>query len=670
MRIKYQLLFITIALILLPMAISTAVISVIIQRQNDTEAWSRVDGALQLVLDEIDLISNQLKKGNSGFLKEIAASDALRFLTANEREFYMFPLIKKAANRLAGEMKKYSSSAKFERLFLYYPDGRLMGRYWIFDGDSQFSFFVNDDKGRPTRLFKECGPRQNCQPRPWEIEQIMDWPEAGNIKFDGSPHLLKSGNFVSVEIAETAGTSTPKGDKGAEPIKIAIHKHFNLSFAQRFSDLTGTDVAFFTADLSKMSPSWNAQGLSPEFITSLRPGEDRHEILMLETPYYAGFRSFTGDTGKIVGVVTARFSVDGTIAKTREARTYLIGIAVFSIILMIPIALLLSHRFVRPINGLIEGAQAFGNGDLAYRIPEKRSDEVGELATAFNSMAGSMQRSQNELEHFNQRLEDYNRDLEQKIHKATEALVEKNQEMKQDLNVAAEFQTAILSAIPTTSFLLCSMKYIPYRGGVSGDVYDLSIDRDGAANIFLGDATGHGVAAVIMTMMAQIGLDSLSGDYSTDEVIRQLNSLFTVREHDMSITAVFMKIAPSGELTVTNAGHPPVIIVPVDSHIPVHLKKGGAPLGMFKEEPTPFVEMKYHLKAGDKVYLYTDGITEWRNPDEEEFGIERLTEFLMQNGDAQIDVTLNGLLSHLTKFAKGGECKDDITLLGFQYQPV
>ena len=244
------------------------------------------------------------------------------------------------------------------------------------------------------------------------------------------------------------------------------------------------------------------------------------------------------------------------------------------------------------------------------------------------------------------------------------------QEMKNDLTIAADFQNAILSAIPTTAFLQCATKYIPYGGGVSGDVYDMSINRDGAANIFLGDATGHGVAAAIMTMMAQIGLDSLRGDLSTDEIIRQLNSLFAVREREMSITGVFMRIEPTGRLLVTNAGHPPVIIVPADSNTPVLLKGGGTPLGMFREEIAPYEEVIYNLKAGDKVFLYTDGITEWRNPEEDEFGVERLTEFLMQIGDEQIDITLNNLLNHLNQFANGVACDDDITLLGFQYQPI
>jgi len=670
MKIKYKFLFITTALVLIPMAISTAVISIVVQRQNDFEAWNRVDGALHLVLDEIDLRANRMQKGIRTFLHEKAVTDVIQLITEKELDFHKYPLLMNAANQLAVEMQKFASSAEFERIFLYYPDGRLMGLHWNVDGDSRFSFYLKDEQGQPTNLSKECRPRQDCQPVPWEEEHVESWPTAAEVSFDGDPHLLESGNVFSMEIAEVVKIGAPKNAKAPSPVKIAIHKQFNLAFAQRFSDLTGTDIQFFTALQTELHPTWNAQGLPADFLAGLQPEDIRHEKLRLETSYYAGFRPFIDKTGKIIGVVTTRFPGDGTIAKTWEARISLMAIAAFSILLMIPVALFLSHQFVKPIHGLIEGSQSFGKGNLAYRIPEKGSDEIGELATAFNNMAGSIQRAQGELEHLNQRLEEYNRDLEQKIYEATEALVEKNREMQDDLNFAAEFQSAILSAIPSTSFLLCAMKYIPYGGGVSGDVYDMSIDRDGAANIFLGDATGHGVAAAIMTMMAQIGLDSLEEDLSTDEIIRQLNSLFASRERDMSITGVFMRIAPSGKLSVTNAGHPPVIVVPADGHAPVHLKEGGTPLGMFKEELAPFVELEYSLKAGDKIFLYTDGITEWQNPEGDEFGIERLTEFLMQNGDAQVDATLSNLLNHVNRFSMGRPCEDDLTLLGFQYQPI
>ncbi len=668
MKIRHKFLLITVGLILLPMAVSTVVVSLVVHRQHDAEAWSRIDDALRFVNNDIELRAHKLAASLRTFTGGKEVTDAIAFILRNEREHSMFPLLAKSGNSLTGEMQKFAAAAEFDRIALHYPDGQLMAVFRFDDGDQRFEFYLHDGQGRPARLNKDCPPHIDCLSAPWREEPVADWPKSPALAFGGEPQVKKTGNLLGLEVT---GTASVPSAAGKPPFRtgIVIHKHFNLDYALGLSESTEIDIAFSTAEQARLFPLWNAPEISPAFLDGLPPKDVSHKELQLETAYYGGFYPFSGEEGRLLGVMSTRLSQDTTIARTIEAIAYLVGIALATIALMIPAVMFLSHRFLEPIHALIRGAQAFGSGDLEYRLRES-PDEVGDLATAFNSMAESIRHAHQELEKLNTILEEYNRDLEQKIHEATEAIVEKNRVMQEDLDLAAEFQTAILSVIPTTSFLLCAMKYIPYGGGVSGDVYDMSIDRDGAANIFLGDATGHGVAAAIMTMMAQIGLDSLREDLSTDEIIRQLNSLFATRERDMSITGVFMRIAPSGKLSVTNAGHPPVIIVPVDSHTPVHLKEGGTPLGMFREEIAPYVELEYHLKAGDKVFLYTDGITEWLNPEEDEFGIERLTEFLMQNGDTQIDVTLNKLLHYVTRFAKGRPCDDDLTLMGFQYQPI
>ena len=74
--------------------------------------------------------------------------------------------------------------------------------------------------------------------------------------------------------------------------------------------------------------------------------------------------------------------------------------ALLIVALMIPISLVFSTRFVKPIHHLIRGAQAFGAGNLDHRLPVA-DDEIGELAGAFNQMAGSIQHSQSELEQLN-----------------------------------------------------------------------------------------------------------------------------------------------------------------------------------------------------------------------------------------------------------------------------
>jgi len=91
------------------------------------------------------------------------------------------------------------------------------------------------------------------------------------------------------------------------------------------------------------------------------------------------------------------------------------------------------------------------------------------------------------------------------------------------------------------------------------------LNRDQDVNIFLGDATGHGVAAAFMTMMIQIGLDAEPGNLPPDQVLRDLNHLLATREHgDKSVTGVFIRVTAKGLMTMAHAAHPPTIIIPAD----------------------------------------------------------------------------------------------------------
>ena len=408
---------------------------------------------------------------------------------------------------------------------------------------------------------------------------------------------------------------------------------------------------------------WNAPETGGAFVSGLKPSTIRLQELTLETRYYAGFRPIHAPDGTLIGVITARLSEAGTVAKTREAIAYLVGIATFSM-------LLASGRLVRPIQALISGVQDFERGDLEARVEPEGTDEVGELAAAFNRMAGTIQANQSQLLELNKQLEAYNLDLEKKVQEATKTLMVRNQQMQHDLTLAAEFQSAILPSMPATTFLQCSLRYMPFGGGVSGDVYDISINGSGDVNVFLGDATGHGVASAIMTMMAQIGLDSVGGDLPTDEIIRQLNLLFAHREREMSITGLMLRISPRGLLSVSNAGHPPLIVVTHADNEAIYLKKGGIPLGMFKDEVSPFEEVQYTLRSGDRVFAFTDGLTEWAGADGTEYGLERLAEFLATHTEPNLDDTLSNLIRHVQEFAGGKPCGDDLTILGFRYTPI
>jgi len=260
------------------------------------------------------------------------------------------------------------------------------------------------------------------------------------------------------------------------------------------------------------------------------------------------------------------------------------------------------------------------------------------------------------------------KNIEAALHHSQVALETKNKEFQFDLNLATEVQQSLLSNLPDVPFLDIALKYLPHSG-VSGDTYVFSINREGTLNIFFGDATGHGIAAAFVTMMVHVGMKSIPPNLATHEAMQQLNKLlFLCIPEDMFVSGIYLRITQDGKLSFCNAGHPPLLIHPVDKIHLLALKQPGTVLGMFDEELRPFTEKTYQLQPGDRVYLYTDGITEWSNPQNVFFKVERLTEFLSANRTLPLNQIPDSLITHLQHFSQGRECNDDVTFLGIEFK--
>ncbi len=254
------------------------------------------------------------------------------------------------------------------------------------------------------------------------------------------------------------------------------------------------------------------------------------------------------------------------------------------------------------------------------------------------------------------------------------SLAMKNAEMERDIQLAVEVQQAILPELPELSFLKHLVIYQPYAGTqgdaayVSGDVYEASLTQDGGLDVFLGDATGHGVSAALITMIAQVGLRSLSHDLPTPEIIRQLNSLLmNSLSSDKYMTGVYLRIHTNGVLKCCNAGHYPILILPSKGKEIVVLSQKGVALGLFLHEVVPYQEEEYFLKPGDKIVIFTDGIVEWENQEGQFFGMQRVLQFFQTRQALGLQQLMDHLLSVLSEFAQGQLHKDDVTVLMFEY---
>jgi len=169
-------------------------------------------------------------------------------------------------------------------------------------------------------------------------------------------------------------------------------------------------------------------------------------------------------------------------------------------------------------------------------------------------------------------------------------------------------------------------------------------------------------------MMIRMGLTFFKPYIPPDEIIRKLNQLlFSCTSETKYMTGVHVRITPLGEMSSCNAGHPPVLVFPAKGDNIVELLQPGTALGMFKEEWVPYTVSTCQLQPGDKVFVYTDGMIEWEDKKENQFGLENIKQYLLKNKTLPVDTILPNLLKSIQDFSQGNPSADDITMLGFEF---
>jgi phosphoserine phosphatase RsbU/P len=288
--------------------------------------------------------------------------------------------------------------------------------------------------------------------------------------------------------------------------------------------------------------------------------------------------------------------------------------------------------------------KAIADGDFSQRV-----DFMGEFSNSFNTMVDNLREARAQLVEKN------------------EALQRLNLEMQQDLVLAREVQSATMNFLTDLPFLHSAVVFRPYAE-VSGDFFDEYINATGdSLSLFIGDATGHGVSAALITMMVKMGLSSLARELKTDEVLRQLNrTLKPCLPIGRFLTGIFVRITSQGLVSSSNAGHPSMLIVTADGKEAVVFDQHGMPLGISSQEFLSYEEHSHTMKPGDRLFLYSDGVTECRKA-KELYGLDRLISFLQKNSALELEPLLENLVGDLAAFSGEDRFRDDLTLLGFQY---
>lgn len=197
---------------------------------------------------------------------------------------------------------------------------------------------------------------------------------------------------------------------------------------------------------------------------------------------------------------------------------------------------------------------------------------------------------------------------------------------------------------------------------VGGDYFDVMRLSDTQAAICIADVEGKGLPAALVMANLQAATRAFSSANPTPRrVCEKVNQLVSANFSPNRFVTFFYAVIDTGarKLVYANAGHCAPALVRQDGSV-VHLTEGGAVLGVFRD--LPYEQREVELREGDRLVLFTDGVTEARDAGGDEFGEDRLVELLATNAGMDAREMLAVALRLVAEFA-GDRLDDDATLI-------
>lgn len=246
---------------------------------------------------------------------------------------------------------------------------------------------------------------------------------------------------------------------------------------------------------------------------------------------------------------------------------------------------------------------------------------------------------------------------------AQEQLIEKER-LERELKVAADIQMSILpDVLPAPPRFDFGARIDPARQ-VGGDFYDVFRVSEDKVAVLIGDVADKGVPSAIFMARAHALIAAEAESYENPgDVLRKANAHITRLEKATQFVTVLYGIlnVDSGEFTFARAGHePPLMLLPNGSAKRIPYNTGMA-LGLW--EDITLDEQTITLSPGSTLVLYTDGMTDCRDPNGVAFGLERIQRSLNTCPGTSAQEVCNYLLQTLKDYQQGSKQDDDVTLV-------
>ena len=398
-------------------------------------------------------------------------------------------------------------------------------------------------------------------------------------------------------------------------------------------------------------------------IVEKRAGIERklHAVLTNREEY--GLRCTAGsvlyENGKYVVMMCVDEKLNSVVSITR---IFLVQFIIVLVIITILAAFIGMRRMrkaaVIPINKMAKAATAYGSekerkiGDRHFdNLHIETGDELQQLAEALSGMEEDIEAYMTDLTH----------------------VTAEKERIETELSLAAKIQKSMLiedfPVFPDRNEFDIYATMEPAKE-VGGDFYDMILVDDDHLAIEIADVSGKGVPAALFMMASKIMiLEKVKSGLTPAEVLRQVNDNISENNEQEMFVTVWLGILEisTGKLTAANAGHEYPIVIRKDGTAElIHDKHGFVIGGMSGMSYTDYDIM---LEHGDSIFVYTDGVTEATNANNELFGLDRT---LLAAGSCgknpQPVEVLKTVRGKIGDFVEDAEQFDDLTMLCMKYR--
>ena len=495
------------------------------------------------------------------------------------------------------------------------------------------------------------GPWEHLRPPPDALPPIPQWLGGRANQFTGLVAVAQGDAPNEPELVVRA--VRPAGPAAAPLGWVIVDVPLDQTMLNRLHEMTGvkmTSVALGNTGTASPAPdSARTSGVTSLF---------RQTFTMFDTVDWD-----SGQVRRATVLLTFRLrELYGRLAtaQTLEYRglpfsSMILGVLVFVAVLFLIIqiaalimGLALARSITSSVHELFMGTERVRFGDFTHRININTKDQLGELASSFNQMTGS---------------------IENLLQTAAE-----KKRLEEELRIARQIQMSLLPRGPLdVPGLGVTALCVPARE-VGGDYYDFFPLEHDRLGVLIADVSGKGTSAALYMAELKGLVLSLSQIYqSPRQLLIETNRILSVNLDSRSfITMTYMVLdLRNGVMTYARAGHTPLIYLPgptAPQRGAQVLTPSGMVLGVrIDGAAAKFVELleeeQITLHIGDVIVLYTDGITEAMNAKSDLFGESRLSRIVEEHGHLESSELRERILREIEAFVGTADQHDDMTMI-------